>query len=1145
VIAMTDQLYSLAGRMEEVEGRLSRTRTRWLRSRLGAGRLGVWSLAAAALLLLTLAGVLWDLPGLGYSVAMWAIVLVAVARSAWVARRAIREWPTTLQLALSAGRQDPRLGTRLLGGLELWKSRRHRRQGYSLALIEAAAEDSWRLAADTDFDALLPPKPLRNSSRILAVSLAGWVALSLASPDGVISSLKRFPLILMGEAVPAILVQPGNCEVPPGESLAIRAVIDAPDISEATLAFSRDGLEWRAVSLEHYSDSSDESELSDWSDLSDWSEVSLFHGLFPSIERPFRYMVNSGKASSDTFSVGIRARPKVVRIRVDYDYPTYTGLPDRKGMEGEGRVTALRGTEAKIHLEASRALKSAEFVLNDRDTLAGTVLENRLSAIGRIPVLEDGRYLIRVIDEEGYGPDRADVYPIVCLADESPMVRLERPEAEATLPPDMAVMLEGRAYDDYGFSKVLLHFYKFGSEEEETLKISGPIRVKEYAVDYAWNVSDLALLPGDVLNYYVEVWDNDAVSGAKRAATEVRSLRFPSVMEIFAGVEELEEEKIEDLEAVFEEEDLLRDRLQEISRELKREESLSWEARKEIERVAEKQEEINEKLGEIAAGIDEAMDMLERNELVSMEILEKMAQLRDLVEEVATPEMREAMRKLQEAIDQLDQEEIRKALQDFEMTQEELLERLERSIELLERLRIERKMEELAERAENLAERQAELTADAETAPPDSLANLAGQEDRIAAEASALEKDISKAAEIARELEPQAADALESIAQAMEQDETVARLQAARDALSSGRPSEAQSKTRQGSESLEQLAENLRLAQNFLSMEKRRQLAEMMERLTHDLVWFSFEEEDIAEEVQTLRTRDLETRRDVAERQLSLRTCTSKLLQRLRELARQTFMVSPEAARSLSGAMEHMQSAARILESGNIQPADQEGLEAMALINRSVLALMESKQCMSSCSSPMGLNQMLQKMQSMSCQQAGLNQATQQLLSQMGQQGLSMQARAQAARLGAEQTALRKSAQTLAGEMGDQPQILGRMEGLISEMEKVIRDLESAGLSAETIDRQKRILSRLLDAQKSARRRDYTRVRLSRVGRGLEGLSPSELPPETRWVPSEIKEDLLKAAGETYPLRYESLIRSYFRALAMEGVEESSAPREP
>ncbi len=1130
---MSERRYSLAGRMEEIEKRLSRTRRRWLRARLGGGLMGAGSLAAAALLLLTLAGVLWDLPALGHSAAMWGIAAAAVVGSARVVLRALQEWPSALRLALGAGERDAGVGTRLLGGLELWRNRDSRREGYSRVLIEAAAEQTWRLAADADFDALLPSRPLRRSSRFLAVSLAGWLMLGLVSTDGTVSSLKRFPLLLTGEAVPAILVEPGDSEIPLGESLQVRATVGAPHVSAATLLYDRDGRGWRAVSMEPLPDESDP------------SEFSIFQGLFSSVERPFRYAVVSGKARSDTFHVGIRARPKVVRIRVDYDYPAYTGLPDRKGMEGVGRITALKGTGATVHLEASRALRAVEFVLNDRDTLSGHVLEEPIRARGNIPVLEDGRYLVRVIDEEGYGSDHPDAYPVVCLADETPMVRLEEPEAEATLPPDMAVTLLGRAYDDYGFSKVLLRFFKSGSEQEETLEISGPIRIKEYALKYPWNVSDLNLLPGDALNYYVEVWDNDAVSGPKRAATEIRTLRFPSIVEIFATADKLEQEEVEDLEAVYEDESLLRDRLQEISRDLKREESLSWEAKKEIERVAERQEEISERLGDIASGLDETMEMFEKNELVSMEILEKMAQLRDLVEEVATPEMLEAMRRLQEAVDQLDRREIEKALEDFEISQEELLERLERSIELLERLRIERKMEELAMRAENLAERQSELATDTEGAPPDSLPALAGQERRIADEAGALQKDISKAAQTARELEPQAADALESVAQAMQQDETIAGLQAARDALSAGRRAEARSKTREGSQDLQRLAEDLRLAQNFLSMEKRRELAEMMERLTQDLVWFSFEEENIADEVGSLKTRDLETRRDLADRQLSLRTCTSKLRQRLRQLARQTFMVSPEAARSLDEAMDHMRAAARILESGNVAPADQEGLEAMALINRSVLALMESRQCMSSCSSPMGLNEMLQKMQSMSCQQAGINQATQSLFSQMGREGLSVEARAQAARLAAEQAAVRKSAEALANEIGDQPQILGRMEGLLSEMERVIADLESAGLKAETVDRQKRILSRLLDAQKSVRRRDYTRVRLSRVGSRPEAASPDELPPETRWVPSEIREDLLKAVGETYPLRYESLIRSYFRSLAREGVEESSAPREP
>jgi hypothetical protein len=1131
-MSQNDSPYSLDGRMADVERRLKGARSSWLRATLGTGLLWVWAVAAGGLLLVTLAAVLWDVPPVGLSALQWGILLGACAISVLIAVRALKAWPTVLELALAAGEQDPKIRSRFLGGLELWAKRGTGREGYSKALIDAVAEQTWRLAADIDLRRIVPSRRLRRSFVVFVVVLAGWMVLALAATEELQSSWQQFPVVWTGERVPAVNVEPGNCEIPPGEDLEIRATLDAPGIREAIVLHDRDGEGWRSVSMDALVEEPA-------------SQKTAFHRVFSRIERPFRYTVISGKAQSDTFHVGIRARPKVVRLRVDYDYPDYTGLPGRRGMDGEGKITALKGSLATVHLHASRPLDSAVFIVDHQDTIRGEILENPMQATGRIRVMKEGRYTIRVVDESGFESERADAYPVVCLQDETPLVRLRSPGTDATLPPDMIVTLEGAAHDDYGFSRILLHSFLSDSGVEETIDISGPVRAKEYAIDYTWRLSGLGLLPGDVLTYFVEVWDNDTVSGPKRAVTDLHSLRFPSVAEIFAQADRMEEEEIEDLKEIYEEEQLLRDRLDEISQDVKREQELSWEEQKEIERAADKQQEINTRLEEIAQGLEEATDTLEKNELLSMEILEKMAELQRLVEEVATPEMREAMQKLRDAMDQLDREEIQKALENFDMSQEEFLERLERSIELMERLRIERKMEELALLAENLAEREAELSRDTETAPADSLEALAARQEQISSETEALEQEISKASQMARELEPEASSALSEIAQQMQKDEIVARLQEIQNALSQGDQSGAEKKSKKGAQSLEDLANQLRLAQNQLSMEKRRKLAEAIENLTHDLVWFSFEEEDLAAEIQTIPRKDLEERRDAADRQLGLKTCATKTLGQLKQLSRQTFVVSPEASRSLAEALEHMQRAARILEDGNPANADEEGLQAMALINRAILALMESKQCMNSCSSPMGLNEMLQKLESMSCQQAGLNQGTQQLMQQMGEQGLSMQARAQAARLAAEQEALRKSAEALAGEMGDQPEILGRMEGLISEMEKVVQDLESLGLKPETVDRQKRILSRLLDAQKSVRRRDYTRVRLSRVGEDGAPVAPDELSPDTRWVPSEIREDLLKAAGEAYPLRYEALIRSYFRSLAQEGVRESSTGTGP
>jgi hypothetical protein len=96
----------------------------------------------------------------------------------------------------------------------------------------------------------------------------------------------------------------------------------------------------------------------------------------------------------------------------------------------------------------------------------------------------------------------------------------------------------------------------------------------------------------------------------------------------------------------------------------------------------------------------------------------------------------------------------------------------------------------------------------------------------------------------------------------------------------------------------------------------------------------------------------------------------------------------------------------------------------------------------------------------------------------------------------------------------------------------VVDDLASRQVDQQTIDRQQRILSRLLDAQKSARRRDYSRQRQSRPGQVIVRRSPGELPAEIEDVDEILRRDLLQALSEDYPKAYQELIRAYFEALS-------------
>jgi hypothetical protein len=138
-----------------------------------------------------------------------------------------------------------------------------------------------------------------------------------------------------------------------------------------------------------------------------------------------------------------------------------------------------------------------------------------------------------------------------------------------------------------------------------------------------------------------------------------------------------------------------------------------------------------------------------------------------------------------------------------------------------------------------------------------------------------------------------------------------------------------------------------------------------------------------------------------------------------------------------------------------------------------------------------------------------------------------------------QQRSLKEIAEKIKSDMKDNERTLGRMDKIVDEMEEVIRDFEGGSFDEQTLRRQERILSRLLDANRSIHSRDYEKKRQSETAGDLFSEAFGALPdqPTAQMLREEIRRAMtLKAPGE-----FEDLIRMYFRALA----EEAPASRQP
>jgi len=150
---------------------------------------------------------------------------------------------------------------------------------------------------------------------------------------------------------------------------------------------------------------------------------------------------------------------------------------------------------------------------------------------------------------------------------------------------------------------------------------------------------------------------------------------------------------------------------------------------------------------------------------------------------------------------------------------------------------------------------------------------------------------------------------------------------------------------------------------------------------------------------------------------------------------------------------------------------------------------------------------------------------------QMPQPGMSMSMGQQQGmqQLAAQQEALRQKLEEMSDQLGKQGDMMGRLDQLGEEMKKVVDDMQRSRVNQETIKRQEGILTRLLDAQKSVNRRDFSKKRQAETGEDVVRRSPV-LPDDLANGRSDLSEMIKKALEEQYPRQYDRLIKAYFKS---------------
>ncbi len=1036
-----------------------------------------------------------------------------------------KNFPADAQIAKSIGKHFIAIEDKLSNAIQVFKIKKTNPHGFSNDLIDASIEKIHKDVKDIDFKESVSIEPVWRNGKmffgVVVVYLLFAFGLGKSFRDAEYRLLRPFTEFTKLPEI-TIQVNPGNKQLLKNEPIEISAKVIGKKIKKLDLHLKEVNNEYH---LTHSLEPKSENE---------------FKFLIEHIQDTTEYFFTVGEIATEKYLLSVVELPLVRNLQLKVTPPDYSRMSQKYLEENIGDINCLKGSYVEINLVSNKKLSRASLILNNKKEVPLNV--NRESASGGIRISEGGSYHIKLVDEENFENKDPIEYRITLTEDIYPSVFITSPGQDVDLTEDLILPLTIEAEDDFGFSSLRLGYKIIKMDApfvDSTLKfISLPIDVNQkekIVLDYFWDLTQLDIFAGDIIRYYAEIFDNDAVSGPKNSKSQIYSARFPTLEEIYAEVDAEQEQTSESFEGLYEKSKELKENINKLAEELKQNPELKWEEKKQVEDVLENQKQLEKSLEQVKEQLDQMVERMEKNDLLSLETLQKYSELQKLLDEVMTDELKEAIKKLQKAAEKIDEQLMKQAIEELNFAQEEFLKNIEKTLNILKRLQIEQKLDELVKKAEKLLQEQIDINEQLKKElSKNQKDELCKAQQETKDKTSDLMNETKELKNSMKEFANMPTEMLEKMLQQMEQNELLENMEQVLSQMKSGDMQGAQKKGKSAQSSLSNMLEMLSQAKKELIEKQKQEVMAELRRLTTNFLALSKNQELLLNQSKKLDSNSPQLT-ERADTQQNLMNALTRNANKMGELSKKTFFISSKMSRSVGQSLQNMTDALKQFEERNMGKATRGQQKAMVNLNEAVKQMMSAMKELASASSAAGLDELLQKLSQMAGKQQGINQQTMQL--GQGSQPLTLGQQASMARLAAEQAALRKSMEQLQREYGERSDILGRLDQIGKDMEDVVKELQIRNVSRRTINRQQRILQRLLDAQKSARRQDYSRKRKAETGKYYPSLSPGQLPINLGEKNIQIQRDLLKALKEGYSKDYQELIKKYFEALMKESIK--------
>ena len=360
--------------------------------------------------------------------------------------------------------------------------------------------------------------------------------------------------------------------------------------------------------------------------------------IFENITENTIFQIIAEDWSSDKYEIKVYNKPNIYRLVANIIYPNYTKINNEQFVNIFS-YSVPRGTKIMFSFN----MKDADsLIIVNGDILNKYSVKNKLDY--QIQILKNES--IQIITKSIQSPlqDTTNIY-ITEIPDAYPQILVQVQKDTFSI---MHYYVSGSISDDYGFTK-LLAIYKL-TRKDSTINGKIPINISNNDLIQNFNFdvdfSFLNLQPDDIIHFYLEIYDNDAMAGPKATKSREYEIKIPTK-------EEIQIEQSKQLQAANSKFSNIQKELNDIKNELKHlenqwklERKFNYEQKQKWENLIKKQNDIINELQNLEQNLQLSPSYDE-----NLEIYEKIQQIDELIKSINLDELNEYLENLQKLME--------------------------------------------------------------------------------------------------------------------------------------------------------------------------------------------------------------------------------------------------------------------------------------------------------------------------------------------------------------------------------------------------------------------------------------------------------------------------------------------------------------